>query len=286
MDFKMKKILALLVFIFNFNVAAALDHPLTIGYLSEVCAQKSPKNRRICHQSVLILKNFNQNLSAKTNIPLDFKLYNRVESFVDLFEKGKVDGGFVKLAPFLKLKKKMGNRIQPIAISTDNTGASIYYSALITLRGNQIKQWSDLKGKTIGLIRDSISGFYFPKAFLRSKHLSKEVATVVYDNYYDAASGLQNGEVFGLFAASNAFAGGDLGKPETMQFKLIDQELPMALFVINTDRVGNREIATLKKGLSKTSTSFHGQGINTFAGFKPLTKEKCTLIEELISILN
>lgn len=281
------RIFFILLSLFNLkSLNAAAKEPFAFGAISEVCGQEGAKNREMCAQSTSILKKFTEELSHKSHVPLKLQVYTRVNEAVQLFEKEEIDCGYIKLIPFLKLKKRMGDSIEALALSTQSNGSDTYYSAFVTLNEKKNVHWDDLQGKTIGFIRDSASGYYLPKVVLKEKKLLDSITVKMYDNYYDVVDALKRKEIFGLFGADVAFPGGALGDPDLFKIQFfITDKLPQALFVVNTDKIDPKERRALKRQLAKISVPFNGEGINTFSGFKPIKRNQHKLLQDIAEIL-
>lgn len=268
----------------NFNMANA-DEKLVFALLSQVCDQKGEKNQEMCQESVVLLNQFIDDFCQNTQIPMEMQLYTHVDDFVHLFKNGEIDGGYIKLGAYLKLQKESNQSVEIIGISTQSNGSHTYHSACITLQNKFIK-WKNLKGKTIGLIQDSVSGNLLPKKILKEKGLYNPKHIVMFSDYYAAAKALESKKVDAVFGADMAFNGDAFG--DSSKFKqqfILHPPLPMAFFVVNTDRVSRSTINLLKRVITTIEIPFNGQGINTFAGFKLFEKKEQKSIDKLIDLI-
>lgn len=141
---------------------------------------------------------FKKYLSEKLDMEIEFFVASNYAGVVEAMASDKLDMAYFGGLTYVQAKKRAA--VHPIVTDIDSeTKTTKYYSLIITPADSQIKQLSDLKGKTFAFGDvSSTSGSLYPRYMLDKAGLKvpDDFANVIYTGKHDAtALAVENGKV-------------------------------------------------------------------------------------------
>jgi len=116
---------------------------------------------------------------------LKFKTGFDYADTIENFKNGSYDFGFIGPSPYIEATKNIKNHIK-IIIGLNNKNNGYFNSVIIVKKNSNIKDISDLKGKSFafGSPKSTLS-YYMPMNLLQKNHLDKKISNFVFLGKHD-----------------------------------------------------------------------------------------------------
>jgi len=148
-------------------------------------------------------------LQEKLNVPINIYISKDYNGLTEAMKEKKVDFAFLSAVTFVEAEKVAGAKV----LLKKVWDGPFYYSAVVTLKKDDVNSIEQLKGKTFGYVDEkSASGYLYPRVMMFKKHIDPDnffKDTKFFGQHETAVKALFKGEVDAVATYSNDRKGTD-----------------------------------------------------------------------------
>lgn len=208
-------------------------------------------------------ENWAAHFQKKLNRTVNIVITKDYMSAADLLVKGKVNLAYLKQIPLQKAMHESKGIIS-IASVVGLNGETTYQAIIAKNCNTQISNINELRGKTLGVIKYSLSGDEIANQWLRKNGLSGKVKLETFNSHQHELEALKNNKIFAAFTWDGAISG-NICSYQTTASGLKKPEL-----AVNTHYSSEKEINEWKSALSATKIPKAFWPVLKVTSFKPL----------------